>query len=375
MTIPLPTITDLIDVAAAGTRAFSDKSADFTRGSDYESLVGPCAMIWSREAYRDDDMFNAVNFHTADGQDLTDMVLARYGVARILDTRGTGQVILSRPSGGTPETIWKGTRILLTGGIAKSYRTTADVAVGSSALSAILPIESITMGPGSQANVAGGKIGDTLVDPTWIVQSLRCTDGTTFEKAGDFRSRVRAERVEARVGQVKSITDACMAAGAAQVQLFRSDYAGEAYDAGLNVCYVGNRGYEGTTELVKACTLALRGFRVAGDHLQVLPMAKVEVTVEALVYLNGAPSLYDTARIERIQHASINQYMNGTSGKFTFSVDGIVAALARHTPETQRVTVITPTTNAVITSGTSKRFPDVLNRYVLTAVSLRYTGP
>ncbi len=108
MSQPEVTISELLDIASKGIRSTADKNADLVRGSDYESLTGPCAVIWSRESERDTDLFNAVNFHTADGADLTRMALRRYGKVRLLDATGTGTAVLSRPSGGIPETIWAG---------------------------------------------------------------------------------------------------------------------------------------------------------------------------------------------------------------------------------------------------------------------------
>jgi hypothetical protein len=374
--IPEPTIKELLEVAATSVRGNMDSTADFIRGSDYESLLGPSAVIWSREAARDTDLFNAVNFNTADGEDLTVMAKKRYGKDRILDTRGAGTVVVSRPAGGTSETFWKGSEFHVSGPQPKVYRATQNTVVSSSALLATVPIEAVEFGPGVAVDVtAGVNIADRLTDSTWRVDRLSCGDGTLFEKAEAFRARIRQERRDARVGQTKAIIKACNAAGAASVALFRSDFAGDDYDHGLNVCYVGDLGNNGSPELVKACTLALEKVRVGGDHLQVLPMARTALNVTATVTLYDAPPLFDLKRLERIHVAALSQYLGGLSGRYDYSVVGLESAIARHTPEVQAVTLSTPSVDAAIVEGTNKNFPAVLYRYVLGQVSIRYVGP
>src|SRR5262245_33460726 len=97
------TIQEMIDVASKAIRGV-DKAADFIRGSDYESLIGPSAIIWSRELERDEDLFNSTNFNTAVGADLTELARKRFKKTRVLDTRGTGVAHVTRPSGGIAET-------------------------------------------------------------------------------------------------------------------------------------------------------------------------------------------------------------------------------------------------------------------------------
>lgn len=375
--IPEPTIQDMIDAAAKAVRGMGDKNADFVRGSDYEALIGPSAIIWYREAQRDTDLFNAINFNTADGDDLTELALRRYGKVRVLDSRGTGTAVLARPASGVAETIWAGTRFMIPGPQARFYRTTRNVAVGVEDLTVRLPIEALEIGPGVAVNVGdnGAVIADVLKDSTWRVFMMSCTDGTLFEKAEDFRARIRRERLEARVGQVKRIIQACADAGAPNVAIFRSDYAGDAYDAGLNYVYVGDPGNNGTPELVKACTLALQKVRVAGDSLQVLPMTRGTLDVSADIYLYDSPVLFDIPRLERLHGAAILQYLNGTSGRLTYSLDGLRGAIARNTPEVQRVVLATPSADQQIVSGPRKNFPAVLTRYVPGNIALRYHGP
>lgn len=374
MSIAEPTIKDLIDVAGKAVRGTVDKTADFLTGSDYDALNGPNAILWSRQAQRDTDLFDATNFNTAEGDDLTRLAWKRFGIKRVLDTRGQGTARLARDVAGVGETIWAGTRIYVPGPVPKFYRTTKNTVVLSTARYVDLAIESVEIGPGSAVELGSklAKLGDVLKDTTWFVQSLRCGEGTVFERADEFRERIRRERRAARVGQTKKIIEVCSEAGAGSVAVFRSDYAGEAYDHGLNVIYVGDLGNVGTPDLVKACTLALAKARVLGDHLQVLPMARVALDIDATVFLYASPALFDLARLERIHHAVLTQYLNGASGSFTYSLDGIRGALAKHTSEVQRVELATPTASSLIVEGSLKNFPATLNRYVPGNFTLRY---
>ena len=372
------TIRDFLVAGRTAVRGALDKNADFRTGSDYDSLNGPTAIIWSRQSARDTDLFNSVNFNTAVGDDLTQLALRRFGKVRGVDSRGTGTVTLVRPSGGVSETLWTGSRFTIPGSSPKVYRTTADALVGTSDLQVTIPIEAVSVGPGSAINLTvpmAATVDNLFNDSTWYVRSLQCDDGTTFESAPDFRARIRQERYDARVGQTKAIITACNAAGAQNVVLFRSDYAGDSYDYGLNYCYVGDSGYNASQDLVRACALALEGVRVEGDCLQVLPMAPSVVNVTANVTLYDTPAVFDLTRLERLEYSSLLQYLNGLSGRFTYSLDGLIGAIAKPTPEVQRVSLVTPTSDASIVVGSDKNFPAVLNRYILGNVSLNYVGP
>ncbi len=371
-----PTILELVDTAGRAITGQGDKNADIIRGSDYESITGPAAVIWTREDRRDDDLFKATKFHTAKGEDLTFLVKERYGIDRYLDTNGIGTAFLTRDAAGTAGTIWAGTRVSILGGASKTYRTTIDVVVDASSRSVTLPIEALVPGPGTNAEVSGTgnlRLDDVLWDSTWVPSYLNCSDGSTFESSSDLIARVRKTRLNQRVGQVKAIKDACKAAGAANVQVFRSNYGGDAGDGGLNVVYVSDLGWASSPSLVRACFLALRTVRVFGDHMQVLPMAKVTLNPVIDVYLATAPALNDIERLYQIHRSAVTEYLGGTSGGFSFTKIGILSALARPTPEVQEATVVTPADDVnVLTNG---NFPAVLNRYVVGTVAIRYHGP
>lgn len=377
MSSPEPSIQDMITAGFTAIHGAADKNVDDVRGSDYESLIGPPAVIWSRQAQRDTDLFSDVNFNTATGKVLTDMGLKRYNIARILDTHGAGTLTLTRTVGGAGETIWAGTRFRLTGASPKWYRVTANTVVAGGATTKVVPIEAADIGPGVAVTVSDPTgtmvtIDDELEDQTWKVTALTCADGTLFESAPDYRSRVRKTRFLNRVGQEAQIIAACDSAGAANVILFRSDYAGDAYDGGLNYCYVGNSGFVGTPTLVKACTLALENARVEGDSMQVLPMAAGTVAIAATIYLNDSPRRFNLDRLTAIHTAAINQYMNGTSGTFAYALAGLEGAIIRNTPAVQRVVFTSPTADATVVVGALKNFPAVLTRYTVSSITLTY---
>ncbi len=370
-----PKIIDLIDIASHAITGQADKNADFVRGSDYESLIGPPAVIWTREDRRDQDIFDSTKFHTAKNQELTDLVQERYGITRYIDTNGTGFAVLSRPTiGGGAGTIWKGTRISVLGGSTKTYRTIEDTIVSSGSFQVKLDIEALVPGPGTAVIATSSiRLDDLPWDSSWTVESINCTDGVDFESAQDLIARVRQTRADQRVGQVKSIENVCKLAGAANAYVFRSNYGGDAIDGGLNVVYVCDLGFATPPGLVKACFLALRDARVLGDHMQVLPMAKVIINPLIDIYLATDPAFNDIERLYQIHRESVIEYLGGTSGGFSFTRNGILSALIRQTPEVQHVTIVTPASDVnILVSG---HFPPILNRYVVGTVALRYHGP
>lgn len=372
MTPDLTTL-ELIDIAAAAVHGQGDKVSDFIRGSDYESLAGPTAILYTREARRDTDMFDATKFHTARGDELTFLVKERFGVDRYLDTHGQGMAKLARPTvAAGAGTIWAGTRITVFGSEPKYYRTVGNRAVEAGATTVLVAIEAVEIGPGTAADrITDLRIDDVLWDTTWTVSSLVCADGTKYESAADLIARVRTGRRDARVGQKKAIETACLNAGARRVLVLRSDFAD--LDGGLNVCYVGDLSWVGNAALVKACAIAVRAARVLGDHMQVLPMGRADLDIEAVIGLRDIPETMDTERLERIHRTSITQHLGGTAGGFTFSRSGISGAVIRHTPEVQSVNLISPAADVgILVDGA---FPAVLYRYIISDIAIRYQGP
>lgn len=374
--IPEPTLIETIDAARKSVQGQADKNADFTRGSDYEVFAGANAILWTRQARRDTDLFKATRFHDAQGEDLTRLVHERYGIARYLDTRGTGVAVLSRAVAAIADTVWAGTRIRIRSesGLALFYRVVTPQAVPVGTLSAIVDIEACEIGPTTRVTASNNAdLEDPLADAGWTVSFLECSGGSVFESAADLIARVRKTRTDSRVGYPQAIIDACKGAGAVQVVVLRSDFGGDALDQGLNVTYVGDSGYLGSADLVKACTVAVRAARVAGDHMQVLPMAVVRVNIVAKIYLRDAPTAFDISRLEAIHYASIRRYLNGANGDFGYTRVGLTSAIARNTEEVQNVVFSSPTVDVGILS--SGNFPAVLNRYVAGDISLTYVAP
>lgn len=370
------TISDFIKSARASVHGQADRDADFILGSEYDALAGSCAILWSRQAQRDTDLFRATRFNTAEDRDLTRLCYKRWGIQRYLDTRGTGVVVLTRAAGGAAETVWRGTRIQLYGDslTAKGYRVTLDTPVAAGVTVITVAVESTEFGPASfMQTYSNLGLADALVDPTWVVSYLDCGRGTLFERAATLIARVRKTRLDQRVGYPQAIIDACKAAGAGQVAVFASDFGGDALDVGLNVTYVGDSGYSGNASLVQACTIAVRKARVCGDHMQVLPMARVPLTVTADIVLSAAPSQFDISRFEAIHYAALRQALNGEDGDFGYTRIGLMSAIARSTVEVQDVVFSAPLADAgVLVAG---NFPPVLSRYVAGNIFLRYVAP
>ncbi len=375
--LPEPTISDFLATSRYGT-VVVDEVADYNRGSDYEALAGPNAILWSRQVQRDTDLFKTTRFNDAEGDDLTQLIEWRYGIKRVLDSRGIGTAQLARPSASAGAgMIWRGTRFALASPSAESLfvRVTKDTEVNATATSVSVPIESVALGNSViEAPVGAAKIVDMLWDASWAVTTLYCEPGSTLEPATAYRARTRAVRRAARPGFEQAIIDACAAASADNVQLFPSTYGGLAGVYGLNYVYVGDSGYSATPDLVRACTLALRGVRVAGDCLQVLPLQRTQLTIIADVYLIDAPAVMPVARLEPIHRQAILQYM-GASGSLTYTVSGIESAIAKTGVEVQDVVLATPTTDATIL--VNGMFPPVLSRYFVSDadITIRYRAP
>ncbi len=265
-----PNISDFLTAAMQAVRGYESSTCDYTRGSDYEMLTsGPTAILWARQMRRDAELFASGRFADAAGPDLGIAVEGRGGPERVAGTRGTGHAIIKRTSGGTSGTFWKGTRIEMRTGYSERilYRITDDVAVTSSALDVRVEVEADKLGKGVRASDAQNcRLVDATFDSGWVVSRLTCSDGVEDEAPEDYRERTRQLEISKRYGHLTRIKQVCFDAGAANVIVFRSNYAGAAADAGLNVCYVGDVNYETSAALQAACRLGDAGCRSSRDQ-------------------------------------------------------------------------------------------------------------
>lgn len=359
-------IQDFIRVYNNAIRGVREKNADTRRGSELETLGGFTAVMWSRETQRDDDLFRDTRFADASGDELTQLVKLRYGIDRILDTKGTGVVTVSRSSG-SPGTFWKGTRIRVFAGTGSVfYEIAADTAVTGNI--ANVPIEASATGLGFKADTQDAEFYDPLWDNTWRVVHLTCSDGTVFETADQFRARVKDTLFKAQPGKRTSMIEACKSAGATEVILFESDYGGNNEDRGFNVCYVDNK--------INDVKLALEKVRVAGDNIQVLPLVHSTLAVEVNVYLNDSPILFDIQRMYRLVRDGIVQSVKNT---FQYNRGNIAGNIYRAVPNTQEVEFVTPSSDVSVLSvvGGLLNFPDTLTRYTVnpTDVIVNFKSP
>lgn len=373
-------ILDFLRAYTNAIRGAKDPYADTHRGSEFETLGGFTAILWAQQSQRNTDLFNSTRFNDANGQELSDLILGRYEIERIADDFGTGTATLVRPSAGLGAgTIWEGTRIIVATSNTESkyYRVSNDTTVSAAQLVVQnVPIRAEEIGPGSKivATSVESKIADPLWDNTWEVQYLNCDDGTRFELSEEYRSRTLKDLQDNRVGYPTRIIEVCKEQGAQKVYLFRSDYAGDSEDRGLNVCYVGSEGFATDPVLIKKCKVALEAIRVCGDNLQILPLQNASTDVVANIYLKDSPSNYDTERLYQISRDAILQAI-GTGLNFTRS--NIGASIYRAIPEVQEVDVINPASDVSIMSivGGLLNFPEALTRYSTNDIKLYFFEP
>lgn len=365
--LPLLTVDELRRAFHDGIRARSDKRSDRVSGAIYDLFAGTCAVLLSREAQRDKDLFGADYFDTAKGDDLTNRGSARYGIDRILDAYGTGTCVLARPTAGDGAgTIWNGTRIQVVGNDrATYYRTTADVQIGAAALTATLPVRATSYGPGpaisSTTPSPNITVDDELFDNTFAVQALVVAPGTTFEDAAAYKARVRQTRITQRVGYEDRIIAAAKAAGAVYVALFRSDVGSP--DLGLNACYVGDASYTCPDSLLRAVTVALESVRVCGADLFVRPMTTSARSFNADVHLWDNPGKFDTVALaEELAQAICGEFVGTTKG-FGFRLDALAGEMGSRSEAVQSVVWNAPSADATILVGSPPHFPDTLTRY------------
>lgn len=382
-TEPLPSIRDLLRASAEGIVGVRDSNADVRRGAVYDHFGGSGAILFTREAARDRDLFRAVYLDTAEGNDLTVLVKLRFGIDRVLPIYGTGTALLTRstPAAG-PGIIWTGTRILVFASAAspaaRYYAAAADVSVGTGATAVSIPVRATSTGPGSAVSLSGagiGRVDDPLWDPSWTVAAIQCSDGTSLEAAADLRARARTSQLAARKGYAEAITNACVAQGASYVALFDSDFAvGSASilthgpaDNGLSHCYVADAGFQTTPRLVRACAVALESYRVCGADLQVLGMQRASVDISATVTLHDDPGRLPSPD-QALRDALAGAF---SATRYDYDLDELAGLMAAADADVQSVSFDKP--SAPVRLGWP--MPYQLTRYQLGVVTLAYAGP
>ena len=372
---PLPTIRDLLGASAAGVVGTRDSRADVRRGAIYDHLGGCSAILFTREAARDRDLFRAVYLDTAEGDDLTVLVKLRYGIDRILPSYGTGTALLTRPTPAAGAgTVWEGTRILVFASAAsptaRTYAAAVDVQVAAGATAVTVPIRATDTGIGTAVSLSGnaiGRVDDPLWDASWTLAAIQCTDGTSLEAPAVLRARARATQLAARKGFAEAITGACIAQGATYVALFDSNLP--AQDNGLSCCYVADAGFQTTKRLVHACTVALESYRVCGADLQVLGMRRASVDVSATVTLRDDPGRLPSPDVA-LRDGLLAAF---ATTRYDYDLDELAGVLASADANVQSVSFGQPATSVGVLVG--GQMPGVLTRYELGVVTLSYAGP
>lgn len=365
-----PSVEELLAAYDAGV-VQKDRHADLRDGSVLRHFGGAAAILWSRLARRDTDLWQAIYFASAEGNDLTRLFDLRYGFPRIEDTYGTGFAQLSRPTAAAGAgVIRKGTRLLVpgtaqSGGNARRYVLSADAAVGATAVTVRADVRADAVGAGTAIQTSKARLDDPIFDPSFAVDHLECGDGTSFESAADTRARFLATRRDARVGFVESIVAACKTVGADNALLFPSDYAGDDQDAGLNMAYVGDSGFTSTPTLVRRVQRELERWRVLGDNLQVRQLGRTDLVIRAKVYLWDSPARVNVRELDAALKGAIRGYFDGRTSGFSYDREALAGAMMRASTAIQFVTFDLPATDVAVVSlvGGRLNFPATLTRF------------
>jgi hypothetical protein len=380
--LDLPLIEELRQGFHNSVKGSKEIEADTHAGSVYDHFGGLASILWSWEAQRDKDQFEALYFDRVTGQELTDYVSAHDGIDRTVDAFGEGTISVSRPdtSAGTG-TFWKGTRITLYRfHTSVEYEVMEDTTISSTALSAVVPINATFVGRDSAVNFTPAspievRITDPLWDTSWIVTQIVCSEGTNFEPAEEFKSRVKIERKLRRVGYSDIILNKCKEVGAYNVFLLQSDFGGDALDFGINVAYISDSGFTTTDTLRFNTILALESVRVLGADLFVLPMQKTNISFNINLHTWTDPKNLNGYEVKRTAVSYVLDYFRSSSG-FSYDLNTIAGQIRKSIPEVvQSVEFVSPTSSASILINGAP--PAILTKYELldSDIVVNLTGP
>ncbi len=371
---PLPTLEDFRQAYSKTLIGSRDSRLNTRTGGGYDLVGGSSALLWSRQARRDLQLFRECFRDTASGAALDRHVEPIYQVERTLATYGTGIAIYQRASAATAGTIYTGTRIEVCGDASPSeYVVTEDTDVIIGQLTAPVPIRAARTGKGVATNVGAGesiRLGDSVFDSGFTCISLVCGDGTEEERDPDYIARASETRADRRVGYQDRIVQICKDEGAHYVVALDAGTFGPDNDFGLNYVYVADSGFSSTTALKKDCFLALEAALVGGNDTQVLGMTLTDVTLTVAVTLWDDVGNVDTGELRlRIIAALRNEFQN--RAEFWLFRNEELGGIVQQNAEVQV---------AVVTSSPAEpaaAFANSLPRYVLgpNAVTVTFSGP
>lgn len=378
-----PNVHELVAAFHRTVKAKRDARADGHTGSAYDYIAGVSGILLARESMFIRDCFREIYFSEAEGDALTNYVAQRYQIDRALDTFGTGTATIARPSSAAGgDTIFEGTRIKVQVSATEAhfYAVAADTPVRASALYvAGLPIRATFTGTGAAIKASGGEppctFEDPIWDPSWAVTSLQCADGTDYEKASDFRARTAATLLANLPGSTLAIQNACFAAGAANVQVFGTNFGGT--DLHAAAVYVGDPSFNATTSLVRACELALEGVRMLGvEGPMPGPMAPAPLSIAATVQLYDDPSKFELATLSTALANAIGG-MFGPTGAYGYDIDALFGAAVEVSDAIQDVTFTSPSSSVGLLVGSPPWFPQTLTRYQIppNGMTFSFVGP
>ncbi len=362
--LPVPTIRDFLSAASKGLRGYRDAMISARRGGGYDMTQGPPALIWSREAARDRDLFRQCYTETSRGADRDRLVAAYYKVDRTPEAYGTGQAVLQRSTGATSGKIYAGQRIIFERTSPPTeYVVTADVDVAVGTLIVGVAVRAGRTGTGTAIDASSDlKLGDETF-AAFTVVSLVCSDGTNSEQDDDYLARAKLDRRDNRVGHLTRIVNTCKEQGAYHVVALHAGTFGDANDFGLNHIYVSDANYVSSALLLQNCTVALDNVRVLGCDTQILPMAEQQLSVTAAVTLWDEPSKFNTREIEADIRVALSNVF-GPTDTWLFKYDELEGTASRVSDAIQSVDIVTSPTEP------AAAFVPSLSRYTLDPANI-----
>lgn len=379
-TEPLAAIPDFLTAASNALTGERDQYGDGRRGSVYDRLSGPMAVLLAREAQNDKDNFADIYIDDAEGKSLTRAIQGRWGIARVLDTYGTGTCLFERSSdaaGAGP--LLAGSRIQLQGDTPAEYVIAQDYEAQPSDTLVSVAIRASVTGAGVAANVVTElALEDAQYDPLWQPVALTCADGTSFEKAQDYRARARALRLDNRNGYLTKLQSACIAGGATYAFGFPSSYGLQptdfADDDGLSAIYVADANFQGTKALAAACAAQLEACRVLGADIWCGYVVPTPLSIVATVYLVDDPAKLNLVVIKRAVVQAIITYFSQVDAGYTYKLDALGGAMRRSSPSVQSVAFTTPSSDHTISAA---QWPASLPRFTVAPrnITLTFSAP
>lgn len=281
----LPTFDELQTAARNEIQSRRPDLTDFNEGSALDAITGAAAVLADEAILVAVQLFKALFFDTAEGEDLDALAQDRFGISRKPATASIGELTWTRNDPGA-YTIPAATRFRASvAGQTIEVQSTAAVDLAAADSSVLIPVQALVLGRAT--NAAAGTVTEILdtvaEDPNASVTNAQpLAGGSDAETDPQLRDRIRRIYSTLRRGTVAALeTGSLSVPGVSIVTIDES----EVEASGWVYVYIGDPDARSNSTLAALVAAELESWRAAGVLVSVLGASREEKALSITVFV------------------------------------------------------------------------------------------